>query len=116
MPWRSSSWPKQTLTEGPGAHWFPLARASWFRRRGWLGALHRLRGASLGRSLAGGVARVELGVGGVEVVGVEPDYRHTVATVVELLDHEVLDLARADVAVGPLPEHPGQREPVTPGG
>src|SRR5262245_55487023 len=66
--------------------------------------------------LARGVARVELGVGRVEVVGVEHHRSNGVAADVDLEYLEKLDLARADVNVGSFHAVPHQCEPVTPGG
>src|SRR5262245_8886376 len=86
--------------------------ASWFRRGA---SLRRLQGATVGRALAGSVAPVELGVGGVEGVGVERDQRHTVVATLVTLDHQQrLRLARPDVAVGELEALAYQSEAMPP--
>src|SRR5262249_10584295 len=86
------------------------------RRDGPPEAQSELPGASVGRGLAREVEGVEMGVGGVEVVGVERHDRYSGAVVVDLGDLEELDLARAAVAVERLQEPPAEDEPVTPGG
>src|SRR5262249_61264358 len=72
-------------------------------------------GATVRGGLAGGVARVELGVCRVEVVGIECHTPNGAAVVVDLEDLKKLDLTRADVNVGSLHAVPNQCEPVAPG-
>ena len=59
-----------------------------------------------------GVAAVELRVGCVEVVGVEPDCCDPLAALVQLDDVERLEFARPDVATAHLEQDPSQREPL----
>src|SRR5262245_11013884 len=66
--------------------------------------------------LARGVARVELGVGRVEVVGLERNQRHAMTMLVGLGDIERLGLARPDVAVGELETLARQGESMAPRG
>ena len=76
-----------SFTSRPGAycarHRLPVASLEGTHER-----LHRLPHARVGRGLAGRVARVELGVGGVEVVRVEQDPERALAGLVHLDDRE----------------------------
>src|SRR5262249_42065386 len=74
----------------------------------------RLPGGGLWSGLACAVVRVELGVGPIEVLEVERDERHEVAAIVDLDEQQVLDLARADEAVGATPAVAAQHQSVAP--
>ena len=65
------------------------------------------------RALAGGVAAVELVVGGVEIARVEHHERTQSATGIVLDDREVLDREVAAVADLAREPHPEEREPLT---
>ena len=65
----------------------------------------------------GGVARVELGVGRVEVAGVEAGPAdETVAGRVHFMQVQVFDLARPDVSVGDVDAHAPERQAIPTGG
>jgi hypothetical protein len=68
------------------------------------------------RRFAGGVARVELGVGGVEVGGVEADQDARRAERIQRADVQEFDLARADVVARDLDARADERETIAAGG
>jgi len=61
--------------------------------------------------LAGVVTRVELGVGDVEIVGVEADVQIDFAAVVRLGQDQRLDLARSDILARDLDAQVPERKP-----
>ena len=60
---------------------------------------------------AGGVAGVELGIGGVELGGVESHHQDAVAVLVHLVDVQRLDLGLSDLAIGAREARSHEREP-----
>src|SRR5262249_56458000 len=78
-----------------------------------LETVYPLPATSVREGLARGVARVELGVGGVEVLGVEQNHHCRLATLVDLVDCQHRDLDRSAPAVAAHPEPPMQRQSIT---